>query len=73
MYMTAMAAESSRTKRRKTYSLYNSAGVLMSTYESNGYTDYYYLGSQLVAKYADPRTLSDEPVIQAMSKITTYS
>ncbi|UUN15062.1 RHS repeat-associated core domain-containing protein [Idiomarina loihiensis] len=33
----------------------------MSTYESNGYTDYYYLGSQLVAKYADPRTLSDEP------------
>ncbi|MRJ43259.1 MULTISPECIES: RHS repeat-associated core domain-containing protein [Idiomarina] len=45
----------------KTYSLYNSAGVLMSTYESNGYTDYYYLGSQLVAKYADPRTLSDEP------------
>ncbi|KRS20750.1 hypothetical protein AAY72_12235 [Alishewanella sp. WH16-1] len=45
----------------KTYSLYNSAGVLMSTYESNGYTDYYYLGSQLVAKYADPRTQSDEP------------
>ncbi|WP_176714602.1 RHS repeat-associated core domain-containing protein [Alishewanella sp. HH-ZS] len=45
----------------KTYSLYSSAGVLMSTYESNGYTDYYYLGSQLVAKYADPRTQSDEP------------
>ncbi|MDP5032367.1 RHS repeat-associated core domain-containing protein [Paraglaciecola sp.] len=45
----------------KTYSLYNSAGVLMSTYENNGYTDYYYLGSQLVAKYADPRTQSDEP------------
>ncbi|MFN4056449.1 MAG: RHS repeat-associated core domain-containing protein, partial [Alishewanella aestuarii] len=33
----------------------------MSTYESNGYTHYYYLGSQLVAKYADPRTQSDEP------------
>ncbi|OCW96884.1 RHS repeat-associated core domain-containing protein [Alishewanella sp. HH-ZS] len=33
----------------------------MSTYESKGYTDYYYLGSQLVAKYADPRTQSDEP------------
>ena len=45
----------------KTYSLYNSAGVLMSTYENNGYTDYYYLGSQLVAKYADPNTQSDEP------------
>lgn len=45
----------------KTYSLYNSAGVLMGTYENNGYTDYYYLGSQLVAKYADPNTQSDEP------------
>lgn len=33
----------------------------MSTYENNGYTDYYYLGSQLVAKFPDPRTQSDKP------------
>ncbi|MDX1536650.1 RHS repeat-associated core domain-containing protein [Arsukibacterium sp.] len=45
----------------KTYSLYNSQGVLMSTYESGGYTDYFYLGSQLVAKYNDPNTQSDKP------------
>jgi RHS repeat-associated protein len=45
----------------KTYSLYNSSGVLMSTFENNGYTDYYYLGNQLVAKYTDPGTLSDAP------------
>ncbi|WP_333609521.1 RHS repeat domain-containing protein, partial [Arsukibacterium sp.] len=45
----------------KTYSLYNSQGVLMSTYENAGYTDYYYLGNQLVAKYRDPGAQSDNP------------
>ena len=44
------------------YSIYDASGVLRSTYSaSHGFVDYYYLGSQLIAKHADPNAQLDSP------------
>ncbi|WP_417657110.1 RHS repeat domain-containing protein [Pseudidiomarina aestuarii] len=43
----------------KSYSLYSIDGQLLSSYKSGGYTDYFYLGKNLVAQYQDPNAQTD--------------
>ena len=43
-----------------TYSYYSQAGQLLGTYADGDYTDYYYLGREMVARYSDS-TQSDAP------------
>ena len=43
-----------------TYSYYSQEGQLLGTYADGDYTDYYYLGREMVARYSDS-TQSDAP------------
>ena len=51
-----------KTSNGKTqYSLYNAAGQLLKTDGDNGQTEYFYLGSKLIAKESQVATTEDTP------------